>query len=306
MNVNNSFSKKQEYPFPKLCFGCAAAFARNLITDEEAVELINSCLRQGINFFDTGHHYGCAEQRLGVALKNISREDVYISTKAGVKIENGKFVKDFSPEWIKESLDISLKRMGIDYVDILYLYFPRKEHLTAELFLTLNELKEQGKVHYIGINTFTPELLEYIAKEKLFDVVMLDYNIVRQDREPVIKALYEQGVTVIAGQALAEGLFSKDLFRIRSRKDLWYLLRTFGRKSSRVLYKEAKRFRFLNKVDGFDASQIALKYVLDNPYIASACFGTASFEHLKKNAEAQNIEITEDLKRRIHEASSGK
>ena len=306
MNVNNSFAKKQEYPFPKLCFGCAAAFARNLITDEEAVELINSCLRQGINFFDTGHHYGCAEQRLGLALKNISREHVYISTKAGVRIENGKFVKDFSPEWIKESLDISLERMGIDYVDILYLYFPRKENLTAELFLALNELKKQEKVRYIGINTFTPELLEYIAKEKLFDVVMLDYNIVRQDREPVIEKLHEQGITVIAGQALAEGLFSKDLFHICSRKDLWYLLRTFGRKSSRELYKEAKRFRFLNKVDGFDASQIALKYVLDNPYIASACFGTASFEHLKKNAEAQNIEIPEDLKRRIHEASSRK
>ena len=163
--MNSSFTKKQEHPFPKLCFGCAAAFARNLITDEEAVELINSCLRQGINFFDTGHHYGCAEQRLGVALKNISREDVYISTKAGVRIENGKFVKDFSPEWIKKSLDVSLRRMGIDYVDILYLYFPKKENLTAELFLALNELKKQGRVRYIGINTFTPELLEYIDCE---------------------------------------------------------------------------------------------------------------------------------------------
>ena len=75
-----------------LCYGCAAAFARDLISDAKAIQLFNTAYNLGIRFFDTGHSYGKAEQRIGIALgaNQIKREDIVISTKCGSRIVRGR------------------------------------------------------------------------------------------------------------------------------------------------------------------------------------------------------------------------
>lgn len=203
-------------------------------------------------------------------------------------------------EWLKESVDISLKRMGIDYIDILYIHGPRDEDLRNEkLLYFLNDLKKQGVIKATGANTFNLGQMKEIAHDKIFDVVMLDYNIIRRDREPVIEELYKQGIGVVAGQAMAEGVFLNDLYKINSKKDLWYIARTIGRKSSRKLFFEGYKYRFINHIEGMDGSQVALKYVIDNPYISSATFGTVSPKHLVKNIESLKVEIPNDILKRI-------
>lgn len=76
-----------------LCYGCAAAYARDLISDAQAVMLFNSAYEQGIRFFDTGHSYGKAEARIGLALKqcSINRSEIVISTKCGTRMNGGVF-----------------------------------------------------------------------------------------------------------------------------------------------------------------------------------------------------------------------
>ena len=80
-------------------------------------------------------------------------------------------------------------------------------------------MKSQWLIRAYGINTFSTEFLEWIAQEKSFDYVLLDYNIMRQDREPLIEKLKATGVAVIAGSAMGESLYSKNVFKIRNRND---------------------------------------------------------------------------------------
>lgn len=289
-----------------LCYGCASAYARDLISDDTAAELFKKAYDLGIRFFDTAINYWKAEDRIGLALNkfNIDRSEIVISTKGGKKFVDGKWMQDINPKSIKENVDTSLKRMGIDYIDVLYLHGSGIQDLTDDVLECFAELKQAGKIRASGANTFDDDVINYINETKCLDVVMLDYNVVKQNREPQIKALYDNGIGVVAGQALAEGLFLSDLFKIRGKKDLWYLARTLGRKASRQLFFESRKLSFMNRLKGYDGSQVALKYVIDNPYVASAAVGTCSFEHLQKNADALNIDIPEEIKERIQKAAA--
>lgn len=278
-----------------LGFGCASVWSKPFFDEAKAIELVNSALSHGICFFDTSHSYALAEERIGKILKNsnIDRKNIVISTKCGTRHIDGKTVHDWSIEWLRESVEISLTRMGISYIDLLHLHGPKLENLTPELIAFLNELKKEGKVKAIGINTFDTQILEYICQNPMVDFVMLDYNILRRDREDLIKRLTESGIGVIAGAPLAESLYSNRIFKIREKKDIWYLLRAF--KNFRPQLFHGLKYRFINKVDGISGNQIALKYVINNPHIACAVFGTTSMDHLNENIAALNKDIPEDI-----------
>lgn len=198
---------------------------------------------------------------------------------------------------MKRSVGISLERIKVDHLDLLHLHGPQISDITDDVFIFLEDLKRQGIVRAVGVNSFDTDVLEYICKNRLFDFVMLDYNIMRQDREDLIKRLYLNGIGVIAGAALAQSLYSNRVFRIHQKKDIWYLLRAL--KNFRGHMFEGRNYRFINKVDGITGNQIALKYVLDNPYITSAVFGTTSIDHLIENVNSCKIEIPKSVKQKI-------
>lgn len=118
---------------------------------------------------------------------------------------------------------------------------------------------------------------------------MLDYNMLKQEREPLIKKLSEQGIGVIAGQPMAESLYSNRIFKIRTVKAMWYWVRTVV--NFRKLLFKGRKIRFVNYVDGMSGSQIVLKYVLDNQDVSATVFGTTSLKHLRENLELRYLEI---------------
>ena len=81
----------------------------------------------------------------------------------------------------------------------------KKEEIEP-LITTFEDMKSKGLIRAYGINTFDTDFLEFVAREKIFDYVMLDYNIMKQDREPLISRLRESGIAVIAGCALGQSL----------------------------------------------------------------------------------------------------
>ena len=281
-------------------FGCASVWGKNLITDEQAQEVFEQAYSLGIRYFDTGYSYGCAEERIGKILKSskiVKREDIIISTKFGTKNVNGKYIHDFSPEWMEESVSTSLGRMGLDYVDLLLVHGPAVKDLTTEYLKAMYSLKERGLIRAIGINTFDADVIEYVKDTKCFDFVMLDYNILRQEREKVIDELYQEGIGVIAGAPLAESLYSNRIFKIRKMKDVWYLARAFVRFRGQLI--KGRRYTFVNNVPGMSGTQIALKYVISNPQVTTAVFGTTTPSHLTDNVNAKDIAIPEDILARL-------
>lgn len=284
-------------------FGCASAWSKTLITDEQAEQMFLLAYEQGIRYFDTSYSYDLAERRIGNILKNnpsIRREELVISTKFGTKNDNGKYYHDFSPEWMRESVQASLERMGLDYADMLLIHGPQISDLTPEYLTAINELKAQGITRAIGINTFDTDVIEYIRDTHCVDFVMLDYSILRQDREPLIQSLHDNGIGIIAGAPLAESLFTNRVFKVRKMKDVWYLARALVNHRDKML--RGRKYTFVNKVPGMTGTQIALKYVLDNPNVTTAVFGTTTPAHLIDNVGAEKISIPEAVVRRIRTA----
>lgn len=285
----------------ELGYGCASLWGKKAVKDEEAVKLFMTAYDRGIRFFDTGYSYGMAEERLGKCLKELgseARKSIIISTKCGTrKNSQGKYYHDWSAEWLKESVEISLQRMGTDYIDLLHMHGPAIEDITPEMLKFLKGLKEQGIVKAVGINTFDTEVIEWVAGNRAFDFVMLDYNILRQDREKIIDLLYDRGIGVIAGAPLAQSLYSNRVYKIKNMRDLWYFLRVL--KNFRGHMAEGRKYRFINKVDGYSGNQLALRYVLDNEKVSAAVFGSVSIEHLIENSGAVDIVMPEEVRKKI-------
>lgn len=296
----------------ELGYGAAALFGKDVlgkegITDEKAYELVSVAINSGVNFFDTGINYGYAEERLGRCISDlkkngvIRREDIVIETKCGETINpDGSYgAFDWSSDWIKKSLDISLKRLQLDYVDLFAMHGGSIKDCSDELIHCFEDMKSQGVIRAFGINTFDTETITWLSCNKVFDYVMLDYNIIKQERELLIKKLYENEVGVIAGMALGQALFSKNVYKIKNRNDLWYFLRTMAH--FRKNLKKSKDFRFLTKQGKYTANQLALRYVLDNQCVSSAVFSTISIEHLTENLMSTEIVMPEEIRRKIKE-----
>ncbi len=291
-------------------YGAAALFGKDVfgqqgISDEKAYEIIKTAIKHGVTFFDTGINYGYAEERLGrciaAAMKEgiTRREHLVIETKCGETINpDGTYgALDWSPEWIRKSLEISLNRLQLNYIDLFAVHGECEKTQLDGLIKTLQEMKSQGLIKAYGVNTFDTDFLSWVAEEKCFDYVMLDYNIMRQDREPLIEKLTDAGVAVIAGSAMGESLYSKKLVKVKNRNDLWYLARALVR--FRSLIKKSKDFKFLTKQEGFTANQLALRYVLDNEKVSSAVFSTTNTDHLVENLKAVDIVMPEEIRKEI-------
>jgi len=150
----------------ELGLGCASYWGKERFDESEAMRIVSTAIDQGVNLFDTGHSYseGNAEVRLGKALKNIQdKSDLVISSKAGTRISNkGKLYKDFSPNWIRESCKLSLKRLGLESLPLFHLHGPAVSDLNDELIDELLKLKAEGLVRAIGVNSFDDNVLEKV------------------------------------------------------------------------------------------------------------------------------------------------
>lgn len=294
-------------------YGCSALFGKNIIgkegmDEENAYNLFNIAVKNGVTFFDTGFNYGYAEVRLGQCLerafkeKITRRENLVIETKCGETLnKDGTYGPlNWDPRWIRESVLISLERLKIDYIDLLAMHGGSVEDYSDSLLNILSDMKSEGVIRACGVNTFNSQTIDWIGNGNTgFDYVMLDYNIMRQDREETIEHLYKQGIGIIAGAALGESLYSNRIFRIKNRNDLWYLLRALKNFRGQII--KGKEYRFLTKSDEGTGSQLALRYVLDNPFITSAVFNTSSVDHLVENLGAINIHISHKLREKIRE-----
>lgn len=290
-----------EIEVSEIGLGCASYWGKERFDEVQAIKVVSAAIDKGVNLFDTGHSYsdGNAEVRLGKAIKNIpDKSNLVISSKAGTRIGNdGKLFKDFSPKWLRESCILSLKRLGLETLPLLHLHGPSVLNLNDEVINEMLKLKSEGLVRAIGVNSFENDVLEKVLSLNVFDFVMPDYNILCREREPMIKKFYGKGIGVIAGASLADSLYSNRVFKIKGIKDLWYLARAL--KNFRGKLIKGYSYRFINNVPNITGSQVALAYVLSNTKVCSAVFGTTSEKHLLENLAAADVNLSDDIMRKI-------
>lgn len=148
--------------------------------ETEAIRTIHESLQNGINYIDTAPYYGQgkSESIIGKALKNVPRGAYYIATKVG-RYECGKDGFDFKAATTRQSIDISLKRLQLDYIDIIQIhdieFADNVDTIINETLPALEEAKKQGKLRFIGVTGYPIEpLKEAILKgSSRFDVIYL-------------------------------------------------------------------------------------------------------------------------------------
>src|SRR5258708_1552967 len=169
-------------------FGAASWWGKPQFSEAAALGLVHAALDGGVTFFDTGASYsgGHAEPRLGRALKGRDASGLVVASKAGTFAASGRIGRDFSPGAVVASAERSLRNLGLAALPLLQLHGPDIADLTDDLRAALAGLKARGLVRAIGVSSFDPAVTAHVIGLPDFDVVMVDYNVLRPEREPLI------------------------------------------------------------------------------------------------------------------------
>ena len=210
----------------KICTGCMSfgdpkKWIHNWVLEEEdARKIIKKALDSGVNFFDTANCYsvGVSEEILGRAIKDFAkREDVIIATKIFIKMREGPNGGGLSRKEIMYEVNESLKRLGVDYIDLLYIHRWDYNTPIEETMCALNDLVRAGKVHYLGASAMYAwqfQKAQYTAEKHgwtKFSVMQNHYNLIyREDEREMIPLCKDMGVALVPYSPLASGRLARN------------------------------------------------------------------------------------------------
>lgn len=213
----------------KICLGCMSFGDRSkgfqsgwLLNEEESRVIIKKALDLGINFFDTANTYakGTSEEYLGRALKDFAhREKVVIATKLffGDGLDDGRNTAGLSRKAIFHQVEASFKRLGVDYIDLLYIHRWDYDTPIEETMAALNDLVRAGKVHYLGASamyTWQFQKAQYVAEKHgwtKFSVMQNHYNLLyREEEREMLPFCQDSGVALVPYSPLAAGRVVRD------------------------------------------------------------------------------------------------
>ena len=274
-------------------FGGADVFETGRATIRRAFD-------RGVTHFDLANNYGppygSAEENFGAILRKDFglRNELVISTKAGWDMWPGPYGIGASRKYLLSSLDDSLKRMGLDYVDIFYAHRPWKNCPLEETMGALVSAVHQGKALYVGISSYSPERTREAAKIlKSMGVPLLihqpSYSMLnRWIEDGLLATLDELGVGCIAFSALAQGLLTSKYLKgipsdSRAKSENSSMLNDF------LNEKNLKHVRALNeiaKARGQSLAQMAIAWVLRDKRVTSALIGARNVEQLDDSLDA--------------------
>src|SRR5271154_2883239 len=188
--------------------------------DRESAATLERAVELGINFFDTADIYGVGhnEELVGKALKQ-SRDRVIIATKFGNQVlPDGKRAINGRPEYVRSACDASLKRLGVDYIDLYYQHRVDKQVPIEETVGAMAELVRSGKVRYLGLSEAGANTIRRAHATHPITAVQSEYSLWTRDYEDdVIGTLRELGIGLVAYSPLGRGFLTG---QIRSMADL--------------------------------------------------------------------------------------
>jgi len=242
---------------------------------ENVIRMIHELGDLGINAIDTAEQYsaGESERRVGEALKG-RRDQWVISTKFGYRVgENNVRIDDSSPQTILPSLEGSMKRMGIDYIDV-YLY-----HCAPELNdledgrVILEQAKAAGKIRSYGISTGNPDMVAALIKANCIDVVQFPTNILEPASE-LWKLAQENNLGTQLRGVMAQGRLSGKYFEKKPE------FKADDNRSNWCADEDYSRFAVLAEAlpEGMTMAQATIRWILDQPGANTICMGAKNIE----------------------------
>lgn len=286
----------------RLGLGC---MGMNRSNERRSIDTIRAALDAGITLFNTGEFYGAGESELvvGEALKGVPRDRYFLSVKFGVLPQpgGGIYGLDVKPFNVKAHLVYSLKRLGLDYVD---LYQPARMDESVpveELTAALADLVKEGYVRHIGLTQIGPETLRRANAVHPVHTAELEYSLAERGVEKeTLETARGLGVNVLAFGALAHGLLSDRVLEDAARPHI-----PTGMFAPENLPANRELVRALKKIaeeKETTVSNLALAWTFAKYPFVSSLIGTTSPAHLNESIEALKLDLTEEDVKRIERA----
>jgi len=294
----------------KICMGCmsfgaaSSGFHGWTLDEEESRLIIKRALDLGINFFDTANCYsfGNSEEILGRALKDFTtRDDVVVATKVFIRMKQGPNNQGLSRKAIMQEIDSSLRRLGMDFVDLYIIH--RWDYATPieETMSALHDVVKSGKARYIGASSMLAwqfQKAQYVAEKygwTKFVSMQNHYNLIyREEEREMMQVCLDQKIASTPYSPLASGRLSRGIGADTKRTETDVIQRhKYGTTETqdqiiidRVAEIASKR--------GITRTQVALAWLFHKPPVVSPIIGATKVSHLEDSVGAVGISLSQE------------
>ena len=253
---------------------------------QEALRSVRTALDLGMNFIDTSPFYGrgMSECLLGVALRDVPRDKYYLGTKLG-RYDRAHF--DFSARRVVESVDVSLSRLGVEYLDIMLCHdieFVEMSQIVEETLPALRKIQQQGKVRFVGISGYPMNIFRYVLDRTELDVVLSynHYTLQNTMLAGLVPYLKQKGVGIMNAAPFSARLLTN------SSLPPWHKATPEVRAACRKAAEHCS-------AQGVDIAQLAVQFSLGHSDLTTCIVGSANPENVCKWVEWADLPIDQQL-----------
>ncbi|PFN77621.1 aldo/keto reductase [Bacillus sp. AFS076308] len=277
--------------------------------DEESIKTIHHALESGITLLDTADMYGVGknEELVGQAIRNL-RDQVVIATKFGnVRGSNGEFLGiNGRPEYVKQACEASLRRLGVDYIDLYYQHRVDPKTPIEETVGAMADLVKEGKVRYLGLSEAAPQTIQRAHSIHPITAVQTEYSLWSRDVEDeILPVCRELGIGFVPYSPLGRGFLTGQIQKFDDLAEddyRRYSPRFQGENFQRNLDLVNKIKEIANEKN-CKPSQLALAWLLAQGEDIVPIPGTKRIHYLDENIGALSINLTESDLARINEVA---
>lgn len=297
------------------CLGLGSYLTIGFKCDEKTSrDIIKVAYDDGINFFDTANVYnhGEAERVLGKCLKDFPRSSFVVLTKVWAPMGPGPNDRGLSAKHIFEQCHASLRRMGMDYVDIYMCHRPDLDTPLEETIRAMEDLARQGKILYWGVSEWSAAQIvnaQRVAKEMRARPISVSeprYNLLyRYPEKEIFPLTREEGIGNVVFSPLAHGMLTgkyipgqppPESSRAADPEQNTVIMKLYWSEENK---RKGQKFLKIANEMGATAAQLAIAWCMRRPEVTSVILGTRTVEQLKENLKAVELKIPDEVMEKL-------